>query len=281
MSSIEELRDLFSLGLYSNVIDEASSISKGDEEAEFLLLRSRIVRDPLDFVINTTKAGTTPVQKGIHFLAESLKITVKEKLESYLEDADMDLAKNSQYYSICVAIVNLRASRNIEALEVLNGNEYPEAVGLRIQALLAINRPDLAEKELGNINNSPILLVLCKAFVALFLGIEETKNALFELLDLSDRFESSIILSNLIAVCHFAIGEWANGRSQVLIADGLSDNNDTTKINTALSLFHSSDDFEKLKDQTEMIKSMNNVYSLKIQDMLKDFDDAAEVIKNQ
>lgn len=281
MTSIEELRELFQLGFYSKVIDQYSSVSGSDEEAEFLLLRSRVVRDPLDFVISATKAGTTPAQRGIRFLAEALRLPAKEDVERALEGADAELAQASPYYAICVALVDLRVARYVEALEVLDGCAHPEAAGLRIQALLGLHRPDLAERELTNIGKGTIQYVMCKALVALFLGREEAKNALFELLDLSERFESSVVLANLIAVCHFAIGEWENGRGQVLIAEGLSDENNATKINAALSLFHSSDDFQKLSDQTELVRSLKNEYSFRIQEMLRDFDETAETIKNQ
>ena len=51
-------------------------------------------------------------------------------------------------------------------------------------------------------------------------------------------------------------------------------NDDSIMINQAVAL-HRGTDYEKLKQQIQMVMSLNNSYTKSINDMLKDFDDTA------
>ena len=271
--SVGELRERFYLGFFNKVIDASGSFDKGNEEVEFLVLRSRLGQNQVDFVLNTTKSQTTPVQKGVHLLCQSIKSSNKEEVISLLETVDHSLVQNSKYYAICVGIINMHIERYPEVLEVLNSVEDSEAASLRVQALLNINRVDLAETELPQVTD-PILRSLCSAYVALYKGEEETKNALFSLLDLSERFEPSPILMNLIAVCHFSIGEWENGQNAILSASEQFPNDEATAINLAVSLSHTSPG-QRLSTQLSLIKNFKNAYNSSIEEMLKTFDETA------
>ncbi|KAH0790461.1 coatomer subunit epsilon-1 [Histomonas meleagridis] len=277
--SVDDLRENFYLGFYAKVISIGAGLPKDNEEVEFLVLRSRLAQNQIDFVLNATRSQSNNVQKGLYILATALKSGKKEEMESLLEGSDNSLIKTSQYYSICIAIINLHLSRYIEAYEALMGNTHTEAIALRIQSLLSINRPDLAEEELSSLQNT-IVSTLCSAYVSLFKDKESTKNALFALLDLSEMYDPSPILTNVIAVCHFAIEEWENGRNAIQNAESLFQNDEATTINVGVALCHS-EDYGKLKTQIELIKSMKNKYTSKIEEMLKDFDDTAERIKDQ
>ena len=274
--SIVELRERFYLGFFSKVIEMSTSFDKGNEEVEFLVLRSRLYQNQVDFVLNTTKTQNTPVQKGIYLLSQSIKHHDKEYAVQLLETVDQSLLRTSKYYCICLGIINIKYERYYEALEFLNTIDDSEAASLRVQSLLCISRYDLAEAELSQVTE-PILRTLCQCYVSVYKGDDCAKNALFSLLDLSERFESSPVLCNLVSVCHFIIGEWESGRSAAQSACEQFPGDEPAAVNSAVALCHSAP-CDRLSTQLSLIRNFRNAYNASIDDMLKIFDETASRI---
>ena len=273
----DELKELYYLGFYTKVVNDAASAKKGDEEMEFIVLRSRLALNQIDFVLNATKTLSNPVQKGINMMAKAIKSGTQEGAEGALQDIDESLARTSALYAVCVGIINLRIERFGEALEALNGVEHDEAASVRIQALLSINRADLASTEVSGITQ-PILAKVCKAYVGLCTDKESAHEALLEFQDLAEsfaRYGDSPLLSNAIAVCHFVLGEWESGCSAIEAASEKFPSDEVTQINRAVALAHTTE-YDKLKTQIEMIQSFQkNKYKAKLDEMLRDFDETA------
>ena len=115
----DELKELYYLGFYTKVVNEAASAKKGDEEVEFVVLRSRLALNQIDFVLNSTKPLANPVQKGVNLLARAIKAGSPEKVDALLGEVDQALVRTSPLYAVCIGIINLRIDRISEALEVL------------------------------------------------------------------------------------------------------------------------------------------------------------------
>ena len=279
----DELKELYYLGFYTKVVNDAASAKKGDEEVEFMVLRSRLALNQVDFVLNATKPMTSPVQKGVNLLARAIKLGTQDKIEALLQEVDEALVKTSPLYAVCIGIINLRIERISEALEVLNCVEHNEAAAVRIQALLAINRADLAESEVSNISQ-PILAKVSKAFVGLCKDKESAHESLLEFQDLAEsfaRYGESPILANAIAVCHFVLGEWESGCSAVEAAAEKFSSDEATTINRAVALAHTTE-YEKLKEQIAVIQSFErNRYKMKLDEMLSEFDERAAMLQTE
>ena len=92
--------------------------------------------------------------------------------------------------------------------------------------------------------------------------------------DIADRLPLSPLLANAISCCYCALGEWDNAQMSIQNASENFPNDDSIMINQAVAL-HRGTDYEKLKQQIQMVMSLNNSYTKSINDMLKDFDDTA------
>lgn len=272
----EEIKELYYLGFYTKVVNDAANAKK-DEDTEFMVMRSRLALNQIDFVINATKQLATPVHKGINLLAKSMKAKSTEAIEELLQGVDETMQRTSPLYAVCIGIVNLRMNKISEALEVLNGVNHPEAAAVRIQALLSINRPDLATAELDNIPQ-PVQQKICRIFIALCKDKETVRQASLDLQDLADgfaRYGDSALISNAMAICHFVAGEWESAAAATEVATEKFPNDETVSINRAVALAHTTE-YEKLKTQVEMIHSFEkNSYKAKIDEMLRDFDETA------
>ena len=276
---MEEIKEKFYVGLYQKVISDASAMKGADEEIEFIVLRSRILIGQADFVLNYAKSQETPLQKGVYILAKAKKCATPEEISALIPTDDETLYATSEVYAISKATACLQAERVTDALAIISNNSHPEAVCLKIQCLLQMNRADLAEKELENINNQ-ILKNIWTAFVALYQGKDEIQRSLFALQDLAERFESSPLLANAMACCHFALGEWENGNMDIQSTAENYPNDEAIQINKAV-VAHRTNDYEKLKTQISLVTSMNNKYMRNINDMLKDFDETATRLENE
>ena len=279
----DELKELYYLGFYTKVVNEAASAKKGDEEVEFVVLRSRLALNQIDFVLNSTKPLANPVQKGVNLLARAIKAGSPEKVDALLGEVDQALVRTSPLYAVCIGIINLRIDRISEALEVLNCVEHNEAAAVRIQALLAINRADLAEAEVANMSE-PIQAKVCKAFVGVCKDKESAHESLLEFQDLAEsfaRYGESPLLANAIAVCHFVLGEWESGCSAIEAAAEKFPSDESTAINRAVALAHTTE-YEKLKEQIAVIQSFErNRYKTKLDEMLREFDERAAMLQNE
>ncbi|OHS95420.1 Coatomer epsilon subunit family protein [Tritrichomonas foetus] len=270
---IEDLKESYYLGCYTKVVNDSTSFRKEDEEVEFIVLRSRLALNQIDFVLNATRSQANNVQKGINMLANALKLQDDQEILNLLDTADKSLLKLSDYYAICIAIIHLRVKNYTDALMVLNGVEHDEAVALRIQSLISINRIDLAESELPDIKD-PNLSKVCAAHIGIVKGGDSARDSLYSIQDISDRGISTPLLQNMLAACFFAVGEWENASSAMIVASEKFTSDETTIINQAVALSHGTD-YEKLQTQLNLVRSLKNPYTAGIEEMLKDFDQTA------
>lgn len=276
---IDDLKESYYLGSYTKVINDSSSFRKDDEEVEFIVLRSRLALNQIDYVINATNGQTNNVQKAINLLATSMKLSDQKEIQNLIQNADSSLLKISEYYAICAGIIYLRLGNFSEVLSILDGVNHDEAIALRIQALIPINRSDLASSILPDIKD-PNLSKICSAQIGISLGDAAARDALYSLQDISDRGISTPLLQNLLASCFFAVGEWENGNNAMIVASEKFPNDETTAINQAVALSHGTD-YEKLVTQIDLVKSFNNSYTSTLNDLLKDFDDTAARLKEE
>ena len=276
---LEDLKESYYFGAYSKVISDSASLRSSDPEVEFLVLRSRLAQNQVDFVLNATRSQANNVQKALNLLANVLKAGNDDKIRQILADADKSLLQLSEHYAICVGIAYLRIGAYTEALNVLNGIEHDEAIALKIQALIGINRVDLAEEELPNIKDQNLSKV-CAAHVGIINGGDSARDVLYAIQDILDRGISTPLLHNLVAGCFFAIGEWENATNAMTVAIEQFPNDESTNINQAVVLSHGTE-YEKLHTQLELIKSFNNPYTNELNEMLKDFDQTASRMQSE
>lgn len=276
---MEEIQELFYLGFFSKLIND-TNLKTNNEEIEFILYRSRLTLGQIDFVLNSVKNGTTPIQKGIFLLSNCLKISDITKIPEYLStNIDKSLKTLSSHYSICISLCYMIAEQYGEALEYLFGVTHQESSSLKISCYLFIDRIDLAEEELNNISN-PILKSISNALIGLKKDQNSIKTALFSLLDLSERFDYSPLLANLISLCHFSIGEYEQGNNILLSINEKFSNDQCLMINSIVIGIKNSD-LIKIKTDISFLINSNNKYSNNLKVLLEDFNETSKRILNQ
>ena len=275
---MEEIFEKFYIGMYSKIINESKI---NDEEIEFIILRSRILLDQTDFVINYIKTkNLTSFYKVILLLANSKKIINQNELINFIINIKDEENLKSIYYKICKSILYLQVEMISEALSLINDLNHPEIPSIKIQCYLKLNRIDLAEKELLNIKND-VLKSITNSFISLFKNKESIQTSLFILQDLSERFELTPLLANLISNCYFALGEFENGQ---MILNNLIEkfpNDISLQINNSIAI-HRNSDYDKIQNQINLIlNNNNNFYNFKLKEFLKDFDETIERIQKE
>ena len=265
---MEDLFERFYLGLYSKIVNESGSVKSPQEDVEFILLRSRLGINQIDFVLKAVRASDTPMHKGVEILAKM------ERSNGAEPEFDQSLLQTSPYYALCASLVYLKLGKFDDALSILNGVSHQEAPALRVQALLGLNRADLAEKELGKISNV-VLKGLASAWVGLQKDSDATQSALFALQDIAERYEMSPLLANTIACCHFTLGEWESGKMVIQEAIERYPNDEALQVNNAVAMNHTGD-YEGFSNQVSLIMSQNNQYTAGINSLLEDFDSTAQ-----
>jgi tetratricopeptide (TPR) repeat protein len=272
----DDLAELFYLGFYTKVSNAPSSVLKNEEGLEFLWHRSRLALGQIDAVISACRSGSNTAQKSCALLAEAFKSP--DSIPDILSRRDPDLLRTSPLYAIALAIIYLRTDSYPEALEVLDNVTHPEAASLRIQALLGLNRVDLAKQQLSNVTHLT-LEKLARGYIALYEDREQVQRTVNDFLDLRDRFRSygtSALLENAIAVCLFATGDWDSGYETVKAIAEQFPNDETTAINLAVGLCHNSNKFDEIDRQIQLVQSFkSNKYTRKLEELLQEFDETA------
>jgi hypothetical protein len=280
---VDDLHTLYYLGYYTRVAKESPNLKKDDQDLEYMVLRSRLALGQLRFVEESCKPQANATQKGVYLLAQSLSATSTDQIDQLLSRRDDSLLRVSPHYAMCLAIIQLSLDRPSQALELLNGVAHPEAAALRIEALLAIARVDLAEIELSTISND-VLQKLNRGFIAFYKDSDAIQLALNDFMDLNDTFRSygtSLLLANAIAVCHFALGQWESGFTAITPVREQFPNDETTAINLAVATAHTAKRFEEIRTQIEVVKALQrNRYRVKIDEMLEDFNQTAERLQS-
>jgi hypothetical protein len=276
----DDLQTLYCLGYYGRVAKETPNQKKDEQDIEYMILRSRLALGQIAFVEQSCKLQANAIQKGVLLLAQSLSTTETDEILSRRDDS---VLRVSPHYAMCLAVIQLRADRPSQALELLNRVDHPEAAALRIQALLAIARVDLAEAELEAIGHD-VLRKLNRGFVALHKDKDAVQLAQNDFMDLSDTFRSygtSLLLGNAIAVCHFALGQWESGFEAIKALSEQFPTDETTAINLAVATAHRAKKFEEIRAQVEIVKAFrSNIYKSKIDEMLDDFNQTAERLQS-
>lgn len=274
---MEELADYYYLGFYQKVATDGSK-PEIPEEGQFMVYRSNLALGKVDYVINQTRRGDSPMAKGINILANVMKMEDNDTKVKYITDNfDIQAKNGSQYYTICITICYLLCNKPGDALELIHDLKHPEAGMIRIQALLALDRPELASEEIPNISNKA-LSDIAQGVVAIRTQ-ENLNKAINDLLDQHDRYSQLVspLLDSLIATCRFLLNE-----KELAIGDLAQDvnqfPNDPNVIINDFVLSIPSADAKQISDKVALVNSTKCQYSSNIAQMLEQFDQKAAEI---
>ncbi len=144
--------------------------------------------------------------------------SVLASLEALLSDAAVG---NNHTVLLCAASVYAREGNYPEALKACNAVPHLELLALCVQILLAMDRPDVAErsvKQMAALDDDATLTQLAGAWVNLALGGVKLTDAAYTFQELGDKYCWTPKLHCGAAACRMAQGAWDEAEKELMEA---------------------------------------------------------------
>lgn len=241
---VDELFDLknsFYTGNYQTCINEAGKLKVADPglalERDVLLYRAYLAQRKWRVVLEEVKPSSAALLQPLKLLAQFLSGGPDRRTAIVLE-LDATMAGNvdvSNYVQLLVAAtIYLHAEQPEAALRVLHPSDHLECAAMRLQALLALHRPDLARKELKAMqekDEDATVTQLAQAWTNMATGGEKIQEAYYIYQEMIDKLGSTALLLNGQAVTFIAQGKYAEAETALGEAIEKDPNNPETLVN--------------------------------------------------
>jgi Coatomer epsilon subunit len=152
---------------------------------------------------------------------------------------------------LCTAQVALMANETALAYQLLSSsnatNSHPECMALKLQIYIKIDRLDLAQKELEQIQKTigeeSVIVELCLIYVALATGKSVGADAEHRITTLCEQYGPSVYLLNLMAMAYMVQGNptAAEAKLQECLRDFVEEMTPTPKsetLNNLCTVYH-------------------------------------------
>jgi len=235
-----ELRNSFLLGNYQGCIHEANNINTRSEsdklEKDCYVYRSYIAQGDYKLVLDEIKKSANPTlqmvrQLALYMSSENNRQEVLNTVKEYVADGTV---ANNQLIQLIVGEIYAQEQSVEDALKCLHASSSLEGLALLIQMYIKIDRVDLAEKELKNMNKmdaDATATQLATAWVYTALGGEKTQEAFHIFKELSDKYGVSVPLLNAQAVCNIQMQKYEDAEAFLLEATGKNSKDPDTIAN--------------------------------------------------
>ncbi|CAH2049097.1 unnamed protein product, partial [Iphiclides podalirius] len=193
-----DVKNAFYIGNYQQAINEAQSVNPTSPlvtlHRDAFLYRSYIAQGNYRIVLQELK-NADPLLLPLKTLVDYLSPGANKP--AIVADIDARVAKGTELTNdifILVAATIYYHEENYEAaLKILHGAESLELRAFTLQCLLAMNRPDLAKKQLKllqDIEDDGTLTQLAQAWLNLSQGGPGVQDAHYSIMELSERLGS-------------------------------------------------------------------------------------------
>lgn len=210
-----ELRNYFHLGNYQAALTEGATVHTSDQatqiERDVVLARIQIAQGNYDSILTSINEGSHVSLQAVALLAsllkdESVRPSVTSKLTAWLDD---EISMSSTCMSLICALIYAVLGDYDNALRVASRERTLEHSALKVQVLLKMNRADVAEKEVSQmqeIDEDATLTQLATAWLHLTKGGPNAQEAVYIYQDLLERHGATDPILNGIAASHLASG---------------------------------------------------------------------------
>jgi len=261
-----DVRNAYFTGNFQTCINEAQKLKLMDPalalERDVFLYRSYLALKKYRVVLDEITPSKPEQVQPLKILANFLAYPAKR--DDIVADLDTKMSGNvdigNNVLLIVAATIYLHVGQAESALKVLHPSDHLECGALKVQALLAMNRPDLARKELKNLmekDEDATLTQLAQAWTNLSLGGEKIQEAYYIYQDMIDRLGSTALLLNGQATSFIAQGKYAEAESSLQDALEKDPNNPETLVNLIVLSHHTGKQPEVSNRYLSQLKDMD------------------------
>jgi coatomer protein complex subunit epsilon len=223
------LRNLFWLGNYQLAINEGNGLHRIPAnlvtEKEEFIYRSYLAMGQYDMILSEIRdSATTPVShRALKLLATfitepSSRETVKFQMEEWLGDSSVS---NNTSLRLIAAMMYMHDDNWKEAMKNVCQEKNLEHCALMVQLYLRIDRLDLAQKMLKTMmakDEDNTLTMLANCWTLLSQGGSKSQEATYIYEELMDKYGSSALLLNGLAVSKMHQGLYEEAEAHLLDA---------------------------------------------------------------
>jgi len=278
-----DIKNAFYTGNYQTCINEAQKLKISDPELsldrDVFMYRSYLALKKFRVVLEEVGPSSKPLLKPLAMLATFMSSPGKK--EAIVSEVDSIMAGNvdvTNYVQLIVAAtVYLGVDQPESALRVLHPSDNLECSALKIQALLAIHRPDLAKKELKVMqekDEDATITQLSQAWTNMALGGDKIQEAYYIYQEMIDKLGATSMLLNGQAVTFLAQGKYSEAESALNEAMEKDPNNADTLVNMIVLSQHQGKAPEVSNRYLSQLKDMdpNHSFVMKLNKKEEDFD---------
>merc|ERR1712059_71785 len=246
---------------------------------DVLLYRSYLAQRKYRVVLEEVNSGSPALLLPLKTLAQFLSTPAKR--DSIVAELDTQMGGNvdvtNHVLLLVAATIYMHVEQPESALRVLHPSDHLECLALRLQALLSINRPDLARKELKAMqekDEDATVTQLAQAWTNLSSGGEKIQEAYYIFQEMIDKLGSTALLLNGQAVTFLAQGKYAEAETALGEAIEKDPNNPDTLVNMIVLAQHQGKQPEVSNRYLSQLKDLDptNSFVVKLGQKETDFD---------
>lgn len=284
--SVDELfdvRNAYFTGNFQTCINEGQKLKLSDPsvilERDVFMYRSYLALKKYRVVLEEVSSSSPELIQPLKTLATFL--SNRDKRDAVLAELDNQMSGSfdgSNYVLLVVAAtIYLHVGQPESALRVLHSSDNLECGALKVQALLAMYRADLAKKELKSMiekDEDATLTQLAQAWTNLYLGGEKIQEAYYIYQDMIDKLGSTALLLNGQATIFLAQGKFNEAESALQEALEKDPNNPNTLVNLIVLSHHTGKQPEVSSRYLSQLKDMDadHPYVVSLNQKEADFD---------
>eukprot|EP00795_Rhopilema_esculentum_P005869 gene5869-11194_t len=235
-----ELRNAFYIGNFQHCINEAQRVKPSTPdlriERDVFLYRAYTAQGKYGVVLDEVKGSSPGEVQAIRVLADYLqnpgkKEHILKQLEAKINSSDF-----SEYFLLIASTIYFHEQDYDSALRCLHQSQALESEALSVQMYVAMDRIDLARKELKRmqeIDEDATLTQLATAWFNLAVGGEKAQDSYYIFQELADKYTPTVMLLNGQAACYMHMGKFDDAES--LLQEALERVCRSLSVNTFLS----------------------------------------------
>ncbi|XP_068693696.1 coatomer subunit epsilon-like isoform X2 [Montipora foliosa] len=217
-----EIRNSFFIGNYQFCINEAQKLHPSSRELaiekDVYMYRAYTAQGKHRVVLDEVSSVSPTEVQPVRMLADyhqnpSKRDVILKSIEKKLNSSDLN-----DYDLLVAASIYFNEQNYESALRCLHQSESLECSSLQVQIYLAMDRVDLAKKELKRMqdqDDDATLTQLALAWFNLAVGGEKSQDAYYIFQELSDKYTPTVMLLNGQAIAYMHMGKFEEAESML------------------------------------------------------------------